>query len=127
MVSAYIRDIIAETKNETKTIRDEIKQLREEVDAQTKLKTAKMHEFAKIDNPAELEDYKNTLFYNIKNKCGKKINDRADLNRVIQSHPAIFKIEQEMASAEKNILQLENTISLHIIASKNRIKNIKQL
>jgi hypothetical protein len=127
MVSGYIRDLVAEAKNETKTIREEIKQLREELATQTKLKTAKMREYAKIDNPGELEEYKNTLFYNLKNKCGKKINDKTELNKVIQSHPAIFKIEEEMASAEQNILNLENAIALRMNASKNRILNIKQL
>ena len=127
MVSDYIRDLVSEAKNETKSVRDEIKELRQEVAKQTKLKTAKMREFAKIDNPVEFENYKNTLFYNIKNKCGKKMNDKADFNRVVQTHPAIFKIEEEMASAEKNILNLENAITLHMNACKNRIKNIKQL
>jgi len=127
MVSGYIRDLVAEAKNETKTIREEIKQLREELATQTKLKTAKMREYAKIDNPGELEEYKNTLFYNLKNKCGKKINDKTELNKVIQTHPAIFKIEEEMASAEQNILNLENAIALRMNASKNRILNIKQL
>jgi hypothetical protein len=127
MVSGYIRDLVAEAKNETKTIREEIKQLREELATQTKLKTAKMREYAKIDNPGELEEYKNTLFYNLNKKCGKKINDKTELNKVIQSHPAIFKIEEEMASAEQNILNLENAIALRMNASKNRILNIKQL
>jgi hypothetical protein len=124
MVSGYIKDLVAEAKNETKTIREEIKQLREELAKQTKLKTAKMREYVNIGTP---EEYKNTLFYNLKNKCGKKINDKTELNRVIQTHPAVFKIEEEMANAEKNILKLEHRIALHMTSSKNRILNIKQL
>jgi hypothetical protein len=128
LVRTHIRDLLNEAKSEKKIIAEEIKRLREELKIQTKSKTTKMAELknALTLNPDEFEEYKNTLYYNLK-KCSKKINNREELNKNIEKHPLVVEINQDMIMAEENIKRLNNEIELYMTASKNRIQSIRNM
>jgi hypothetical protein len=128
VVRAHINDLLKESKIEKNRIMDKIKTLREDLKTQTGIKTTNLAKLKKAieSNPEEYEKYKNTLYYNLK-KCSKKINNREELNKNIETHPLVAEINQNMAMAEENIEKLNNEMELYIKASKNRIQNIKSM
>ena len=128
LVRAHINDLIKESKIEKNRIMDKIKTLREDLKTQTGIKTTNLAKLKKAieSNPEEYEKYKNTLYYNLK-KCSKKINNREELNKNIETHPLVVEISQNMAMAEENIEKLNNEMEVYIKASKNRIQNIKNM
>ena len=128
-VRAYTTQLLNEAKGKTKEIRDEIKKIREEL-ATIKVFKTKQGDIIKqniADNPAQFERFKNSIYFRLKNKCGKKIKDIKSIANFVQEHPAIIQIEQEIQDIDTNVENLKKNLDVQVISYKNRIRQIKEL
>ena len=129
IVRANITNIIKEVKVATKEIRDEIKSIREQIKKIQVLKGEKVSEIKRklLENPQEFKKYENTLFYQLKYDCSKRITDTKSLTDAVHKHPAIVEIDRQMESLDNQIKELEANFKLRIVAYKNRMKNLQSL
>ena len=113
----------------TKEIRDEIKSIREQIKKIQVLKGEKVSEIKRklLENPQEFKKYENTLFYQLKYDCSKRITDTKSLTDAVHKHPAIVEIDRQMESLDNQIKELEANFKLRIVAYKNRMKNLQSL
>ena len=129
IVRANITNIIKEVKVATKEIRDEIKGIREQIKKIQSLKGEKISEIKKklLENPNEFKKYENTLFYQLKYDCSKRVTDTKSLTEAVHKHPAIVEIDRQMVSLDHQIKELEADFKLRMVAYKNRMKKLQSL
>jgi hypothetical protein len=129
IVRANISNIIKEVKAATKEIRDEVKNIRGQIKQIQQLKGEKLTEIKKklLENPNEFKKYQNTLFYQLKYDCSKRVKDTKSLTDAVHNHPAIVEIDRQMESLDHQIKELENGFKLRIVAYKNRMKHLQSL
>jgi hypothetical protein len=129
IVRANISNIIKEVKATTKEIRDEVKRIREQIKEIQALKGEKMSDIKKklLENPSEFKKYQNTLFYQLKYDCSKRVKDTKSLTDAVHKHPAIVEIDRQMESMDQQIKELENGFKLRMVAYKNRMKYLQSL
>ena len=129
IVRANISNIIKEVKATTKEIRDEVKRIREQIKEIQALKGKKMSDIKKklLENPNEFKKYQNTLFYQLKYDCSKRVKDTKSLTDAVHKHPAIVEIDRQMESMDQQIKELENGFKHRMVAYKNRMKYLQSL
>jgi hypothetical protein len=129
IVNKNIGELLKEARNATKEIRKEIKVIREEIKNANLFKKEKAGQIKENleKNPEEFEKYKDTLFYNLKTKCTKKVKDESLLIKSIEKHPSIVKVNSEISEFDNRIKVLQDNFKLNLVAYKNRIKEIKNL
>jgi hypothetical protein len=129
IVREHIRELLASAKAASKTVREEIKAIREEIKNKNLFKKQKMGEIAEsfASSPEDFERYKESMFYNIKNMCGKKIRSNVALKEVAATHPVIRKTDAELALIDKTIQDLTDGLASSVGAYKQRMKDLKAL
>ena len=129
VVRSHIKQLVDEAKQEVNTIKEYIKELREQMKNTNLLKTTTMSE---IDENTEkyAEDYekfKNSLYYNIKYSCGKTIKSKSHLREEIKEHPNIIEYDNRIEKLNSRIVELQQNLKNTMENYKNRIKQIRLL
>jgi hypothetical protein len=129
IINKKIGELVKEAKDATKEIRKEIKAIREEIKNVNLFKKDKASQIKENleKNPEEFQNYKDTLFYNLKTKCSKKVKDESLLIKSIETHPSIIKVNTEIGEFDNRIKGLQDNFKLNLVAYKNRIKEIKNI
>jgi len=129
IVNKKIGELVKEAKDATKEIRKEIKAIRDEIKNVNLFKKDKASQIKENleKNPEEFQNYKDTLFYNLKTKCSKKVKDESLLIKSIETHPSIIKVNTEIGEFDNRIKVLQDNFKLNLVAYKNRIKEIKNI
>lgn len=125
-----IKLMVAEAKQNVKDIKAQIKEIRNTVKEKNLLKKEGMEKvkenIEKMDK--KYEDYKGSLVYNIKSKCGVKIdNAAADFKTKIKDHPSVRKYDEELENYEKQIKSMHDELKMKITAYKNNIERLKKI
>jgi len=129
IVKSNIRQLVKEAKEEVKKIRAGIKEMRVLI----KEKNEKQRDAAKNilknieENPEEYEQYKASMIYNLKNKCGIKIAGDKELKEYIKKHPHIEEYDQEIEMFNEKIKVLQNGLKLDVLDHKKRIEHLKKI
>jgi hypothetical protein len=128
IVRGHIRELLLEAKKHTTEIKDEIKDLRERIKNANLYKSTQLKSISDniTDNEARYARYQQTMFYNLKNTCGKKIKNESELREVIKTHPAVLEIESKIEAEDTRIREMHELLEAKLVAYKNRIKSIKQ-
>ena len=129
VVRSHIRELVNEAKKEVTTIKEYIKELREQMKNKNLLKKTSMEEIDEnTENYAEeYEEFKNSLYYNIKYNCGKTIKSNSKLREEIKEHPKIIKYDKKLVQLNNNITELQSSLKNTMENYKNRIKQIRLL
>lgn len=129
LVRANIKLLIEEVKQHTSAITDEIKEMREAVKNKALFKKetmGKVHE--NIDEyEAEYKKFKTTVYYTIRNECGKTIKSISELKTAMAEHPDIVEYDRRMEQLNGRVLELTNGIKQSIENNKKRIKHLKNI
>ena len=129
VVRSHIKKLVKEAKDEVLTIKEYIKELREEMKNKNLLKKTSMDEIAEnIENYEEdYEEFKNSLYYNIKYSCGKTIKSTSHLRDEIKEHPNIIEYDKKLEKLNSRITELQQNLKNTMENYKNRIKQIRLL
>ena len=126
IVRKNIRELVIEAKEQIKHIDDSIKEIKEDIKNKNLFKRDTLQQIKdNLDtNPEEYEEFKKTAYYNIKYKCGKRLELDSDFIDALQTHPKIMKLNSELSEIDAEInLKLDK---LKIVKNEYKFK-IKQM
>jgi hypothetical protein len=129
VVRQNIKEMVRQAKDEVKKIRDVIKSIREQI---TNKKLFKQESLGKIkenleENPEKYKKFTESLYFNLKNKCGKKLKSTGDLKDAVKTNPAILSFDDRIQEFDNTIADLQNHLKNDIEAYKLKIKKIKDV
>jgi hypothetical protein len=129
IVKKNIRELIAEAKAEVKKIREKIKEVKDVVKEKSKLKRDTLADIRQNteDYAEEYETYKETLLYQLKNKCAKRITNEKSLTDMISEHPTIVGYDKKIKEHDDRITVLEDEIKGMAMNHKKRMAHLKQI
>ena len=129
VVRSHIRELVNEAKQEVTSIKEYIKELREQMKNKNLLKKTSMDNIDEnTENYVEeYEKFKNSLYYNIKYNCGKTIKSNSKLREEIKEHPKIIEYDKKLEKLNTRIVELQNNLKNTIENYKNRVKQIRLL
>jgi hypothetical protein len=129
IVKKNIKLVLAEAKIEVKKIRDVIKSIREEIKNKNLYKNETLKGISENleKNPEEYAKFKNSLYYNLKTKCGKIVRTSEDLKEAIKIHPVIVDLNQQIDEYDMRIRNLNEELKTNINVYKKRLLQIKEM
>ena len=129
IVKKNIKLILSEAKAEVKQIRDTIKDIREEIKNKNLYKNETLKGIRENleQKPEEYDSFKNSLYYNLKTKCGKTVKNSDDLKDAIQAHPVIMNLTQKINDYDTRITELNEQLKTNLGIYKKRILQIREL
>jgi hypothetical protein len=129
VAKATIRELVKEAREHTKKIRETIKNIRKEIRDKNIFKRdelKKLGENAKAD-PADLDAFKASSFYQLKYKCGKKVRPDTKLKEASTNDPKIVELSVELEAYDSRIKQMEDGLRSELDTHNARIKRIKNM
>ena len=129
IVKKNIKLLLAEAKNIVKQIRDTIKGIREEIKNKNLYKTETLKGISENleNNPEEYAKFKDSLYYNLKSKCGKTVRTSEDLKEAIQIHPVIVDLNQQINEYNTRIAEMHENLKTNLAVYKKKILQIREL
>ena len=129
LVNKNIKLLLAEAKTEVKNIRDTIKDIREEIKNKNLYKNETLKGISENleNNPQEYAKFKDSLYYNLKSKCGKTVRTNDDLKEAIQIHPVIVNLNQQINEYNTRIAGMHEQLKTNLGVYKKRILQIREL
>ena len=129
VANANIRELVREAKSYTHDIKSSIKAIREEVKNKKIYRNDALKQISERlkDRPEDLEKFKDSMYYSLKYKCGKKVTPNATLKEASETHPELMEINQAIDAYDERIANLENGLKEQLIAHQARMKSITQM
>jgi hypothetical protein len=126
IVKANVQEAVNELKARVKENKLEVKKIREDLKNKTLFKNEELGKIAEniASDEAGFEKYKKTMYYNIKDKCSKKIRGTSKLRDSIKEHPQIMECDEKIKEHETEIADLQDGLKKE---SENFQKHIKQI
>jgi len=129
VVNQNIKLMVKEAKVEADKIRGKIKELRELIKDKNETKKVALADIT--GNIEEYEDdyeqYKGTLLYQLKNKCGKKVSNLAKLSDIINQHPHIINLDEKIKDYNNRITDLSKEVKQLSENYKKRKEYLKNM
>jgi hypothetical protein len=130
VVREHIKDIVAEVKDAIHVIKDNIKALKEEIKAKKSFRTETMQAMKADISPEtaqKLADLKQSMYYEVYHKCGKKLTDTKHLEEAVKTLPDVREVDAELENIDKRLATAKERLEISMNAHKNRLKYIKEL
>ena len=129
IANTEIKELVKEVKAYTAQIKSDIKTIREEIKNKNLFKKdalSKMSEYVS-ENPEEMAEFKKSIYYMLKYKCGKRVRPDAKFKEVSALSPEIIEISKELDAYDARIAQLETGLKSKVDAHNARIKRIRSM
>jgi hypothetical protein len=130
IVNANIKELVQEAKGEMQKMKETVKELRKMIKERNELrKTSTNQILENRDKYArDYEDYNNSLYYQLKSKCGKPVKlSNAFREEVFITHPEIVQWTSEIDAYNARIEELQTSLKADTESYKNRILRIKKI
>jgi hypothetical protein len=120
---------LGEIKRKQNEIKRNIENLKDKIKFS---KEMKKDIFLQIKTNMEMDEdefilFKNSPYYSIRQKCGKRGKIMSDLKEQLKSHPKIIEYERRINKYNMNIEDLRVRLEYKIIAHKENVKKIKNM
>jgi len=127
-VKTHINEIIETSKRESAIIKDRIKSIKSELKEMNIFKRETINKIRKNikDAGKDYEIFKNTIYYNLKNVCGKKITDISNLKAVAEEMPEIIEINNLIVETNEHINEVQEDFKNKILAFKKQLELMKK-
>lgn len=128
IVGRNIRNLLLDAKNEARKIKDDVKDIREEIKNTNLFKKDRMMEMNEniTANPEQYQQYRSTIYSRLKS-CAKNMKDASALNEALTDHPTVLAINTDLQNVEDQKKEIQNDFDTKIVANKNRIKELKNM
>jgi hypothetical protein len=129
VVNSNIREMAAAAKQEVQEIRNKIKEIRGRIKERGEMKKTAFAEVKKnIEKYAgQYEKYKETLFYQLKDKCAKKVGNKNAVNSSIRDDPIIQKYDAAIQEYNRDIANLLEQLKNLTENYKKRMTHLKNM
>jgi superfamily II DNA or RNA helicase len=129
VVNSNIREMAAAAKQEVQEIRNKIKEIRGRIKERGEMKKTAFAEVKKnIEKYAgQYEKYKETLFYQLKDKCAKKVGNKNAVNSNIRDDPIIQKYDAAIQEYNQDIANLLEQLKNLTENYKKRMTHLKNM
>ena len=129
LVNKNIKLLLVEAKTEVKNIRDTIKGIREEIKNKNLYKNETLKGIRENleNNPEEYAKFKESMYYNLKTKCGKTIRTSDDLKEAIKIHPIIVELNEQIKEYDNRIAEMHEHLKTNLGVYKKHILQIREL
>jgi hypothetical protein len=130
IVNENIKELVREAKEEMQKMKDTVKELRGLIKERNEMRRFSMQNIGENHKMMEKEykHYKNSLYYQLKSKCGKPVKmTNAFREEVFTTHPEIIAWTNEINARTARIEELQAVLKADTESYKNRILQIKQL
>jgi hypothetical protein len=129
VVNTHIRELLKEAKRQAVEIRENIKSIRQEIKNKNSFKISEMKNISDniLNNPEKYEEFKKTVYYNLKYECGKMINTNVVFSEFAEQQPVIAKYNKEIREYDNNIEKVNSQLNNRIDTYKNRMKQLKEM
>ena len=126
IVKRNIKSLLSEIKRKQNEIKRNIENLKDKIKFS---KEMKKDIFLQIKTNMEMDEdefilFKNSPYYSIRQKCGKRGKIMSDLKEQLKSHPKIIEYERRINKYNMNIEDLRVRLEYKIIAHKENVKKI---
>jgi len=129
VVNANVKLLVNELKDKTKVVRDNIKEIRTNLNEH--IETRRNHMSNVGNNVKEFKDdykqYEKSILYQLKRKCGIKIDNNINLKDKIKTHPPIIELDNKLKCYNDQIHNINNTMQLQINNGKSKIKQMQTM
>jgi hypothetical protein len=129
IVRKNIRELVLDAKQYASQITSSIKDIKEDIKNKNlfKQETLQVIQNNLSENPDEYERFKQTPYYNIKYKCGKKMILDADFVDALQTHPQIIELNTQLSEIDAKINAKLEELKLEQNEYKFKIKQLMDL
>jgi hypothetical protein len=129
VIKAQIAEIVKHAKLESLKIKENIKTIKEEI-KNTKL--TKKDELKNVRNNIKTETkeyakFKETLYSNLKNVCGKKMKDLTNIKNVAEELPEIVEINNLIRELDESIARIHDDYKIKVVSMKNHLQSLREL
>ena len=126
VAKSVIKELVKEAREHTKKIKETIKNIRKEIKDKNIFKRDELNKLGKVD-PAELDAFKASSFYQLKYKCGKKVKPDTKLKEASANDPKIVELSLDLEAYDSRIKQMEDGLRSELDTHNARIKRIKNM
>ena len=130
LANANIKKLVDEVRALTKEIKDNVKELKKQLKEKktTRKDLLKMQKETLKEMPeGEKASFKDSVFYLLKYKCGKKKVENASLKDLEKEHPKIQEFDLKISGIQQNIEKMELSLKDLNEAHKKKVKELKEL
>ncbi len=124
---ANIRALVKEARDHTKEIRATMKKIRGEIKNKNLYRSAAMKAIGQRHSrdPVALQKFKQSTYYTLRYKCGKKMRPNKAIKEMSATHPDMVQLNTEIAAFDNHIASLDERIDVAKKGLQSRIKSIK--
>jgi hypothetical protein len=128
IVGRNIRNLLSDAKTEARKIKDDVKDIREEIKNTNLFKKDRMMEMNEniTSDPQQYQQYRSTIYSRLKS-CAKNMKGASALNEALTDHPTVLAIHADLQNVEDQKKEIQNDFDNKIVANKNRIKELKNM
>jgi hypothetical protein len=130
LVRGHIKLLVDEAKTHVKDIKEKIKDLKRAIHEKKEFRRVHLNQLkndTSVEALEKLDALKQTTYYAITHKCGKKVTTMKELDEVLKDHPTIAKYDNAVGELDEKIASLKRNIDIAVLAHKNRIKYIRSI
>jgi hypothetical protein len=124
-----VKEMVRETKEYVKDIRRQIKELRDAIKNKNLLKREALATVSENRNKSEAdyETYKESMVYNLKNKCAIRLEKESDFKTKVGEYPQIRSYNEDIANYEEQIKSLYAGLKSTMMAYKSNIARLQKI
>ena len=124
-----IRALVKELRGEITRIKNKIKDVRTTLKGKTGEKKVLLDQINAnvLKDSNEYEKFKESVYFILKYKCGKKAPTDMNVNEFIKTHPLTLKHKENMEAFDDQIKKLDDEIQVMVDAFKLKVKQISKM
>jgi hypothetical protein len=125
----HMRNVAGTIKQHITKIRGIIKELRNSIKKVNDNKTTNVNEIKNImvKNPEKWEKFKDSVYYNIRYKCGKNIKSNIPFDEMVKTHMDIIPYMEAMHDSDEKIKELKEILVIKLDSYKNKVNELKTM
>jgi len=124
-----IRALVKKLRGEITRIKNKIKDVRTTLKGKTGEKKVLLDQINAnvLKDSNEYEKFKESVYFILKYKCGKKAPTDMNVNEFIKTHPLTLKHKENMEAFDDQIKKLDDEIQVMVDAFKLKVKQISKM
>jgi hypothetical protein len=129
IIQKNVTALVREVRAYTKSMRDQLKDIRTELGKIKKGKQARLEVISnKIkENPTLFAQYKASTYAAIRDKCSSKTLKGTRFLDAMETLPEVVEINNEIQANKEAIAMMEKQLALELAAYKQKVKQLKEL
>jgi hypothetical protein len=130
IVNANIKELVREAKGEMAEMKETVKNIRTLIKERNQFRKSAFKDIAgnRKNNEELYNDYKNSLYYQLKSKCGKTVKGTtAFKEEVFANDEEILEWSKLIEAYNEQIRELQGSLKADTESYKNRVLRIKKL